>query len=126
MNSIAKTSNSVGDLNIPPSVATLFDVPILISINSSSTESEKLFTQISSLVNLSLKKDIGITLEPDSDGYIARSEDFPLFGYGDFPFEAIENIKHDIESLYYDLQADDNLTQEWQRYKDLFSEIIDG
>jgi len=75
------------------------------------------YIQINELITKELKSPFLITLEPDNEGYIAQSKDFPLYGYGDDKNEAINNLKFEIESLYFDLLKDDNFTQEWLDYK---------
>ncbi|MHA1268071.1 MAG: hypothetical protein DRP91_04815 [Candidatus Neomarinimicrobiota bacterium] len=79
---------------------------------------------IYTLVNKRLKKPLMVILESDDGGYIARSVDLPMYGYGDDAKEAIENLKYEIESLYNDLMADDNFSDEWLRYKSFLMEIV--
>jgi len=71
-----------------------------------------------------LRKPIKITLEEDGEGFIAKTIDFPLFGYGDFPKEAVSNLEYEIESLYEDLLKDDNFSKDWLEIKKALSEII--
>jgi hypothetical protein len=80
--------------------------------------------RITSLPNKELKKPILITLDRDESGFISRTVDFPLYGYSDNPDSAIENLKHEIESLYDDLMEDDNFSEEWLKYKSLLKEFI--
>ncbi len=75
------------------------------------------FIQIKKLVTKKLKTPFIITIEPDDEGYIAQIKEFPLFGYGDEKQEAIDNLKYEIESLYFDLLNDNNFSQEWLDYK---------
>ena len=71
-----------------------------------------------------LKNPIDAIVEPDDEGFIARTIDFPLFGYGDDRIEAIEALKSEIESLYEDLMEDDNFTEEWKGIKDYLKEQV--
>lgn len=71
-----------------------------------------------------LKSPMDVIVEPDDDGFIARTVDFPLFGYGDDRIEAIETLKSEIESLYEDLMEDDNFTEEWKGIKDYLKEQV--
>ncbi|NOY77777.1 MAG: hypothetical protein GXO76_07905 [Calditrichaeota bacterium] len=84
---------------------------------------KKLF-ELRELHKKKLRKPIKITLEEDGEGFIAKTIDFPLFGYGDFPKEAISNLKYEIESLYEDLLKDDDFSKEWLEIKKALSEII--
>ena len=80
-------------------------------------DSELEYIQINELITKKLKSPLLVTLEPDDEGYIAQSKEFPLYGYGDDKNEAIDNLKFELESLYFDLLKDDNFTQEWLEYK---------
>ncbi len=57
-----------------------------------------------------LLKPLDAIVDPDDGGFIARSIDLPLYGYGDDPTEAVQALKNEIESLYDDLMTDDNFT----------------
>jgi hypothetical protein len=73
-------------------------------------------------------------LSPSKWPFLARftptgvsSYDFPLFGYGDDRIEAVEALKSEIESLYFDLMEDDNFTEDWQGLKEFFKhQVIDS
>jgi hypothetical protein len=78
------------------------------------------------LVTLSLREPIQVMLEPDGDGFIARSADIPLYGFGDDRMEALQALKVEIESTYRDLLVDDDFSQEWLSVKQfLKARIID-
>ena len=73
-----------------------------------------------------LRSPLDIIIEIDGEGFIARSVDFPLFGYGDDRIEAIDALKSEIESLHTDLMKDDNFTDEWIGIKNfLKKQVID-
>lgn len=91
--------------------------------NLDSFEQSRIF-KITTLPTKKLKEPIEAILEPDDEGYIIRTIDFPLYGYGDDSIEAIQNLKYEIESLYDDLMEDDNFSDEWLRYKSVLLEII--
>jgi len=92
-------------------------------IQKEKTETSKFF-KISALLTKKLLKPIDAILETDDCGFISRSVDLPLYGYGDDPIESIQNLKHEIESLYNDLMEDDNFSNEWLQYKSFLKEII--
>lgn len=102
---------------------------ITFTVVSTSTKtkifpSQQEHRQITELPNKNLKKAILITVEPDEDGFIAKTIDLPLYGYGDDREEAINELKHEIESLYDDLMTDDNFTEEWLERKKLLKTWI--
>ncbi len=76
------------------------------------------------LPTLKLKSPLNAILEDDSDGFICRLIDIPLYGFGDDRLESVENLKYEIESLYNDLMEDDNFSDEWLEYKRFLNEIV--
>ena len=83
-----------------------------------------MFTQILSLETKRLLAALSVLVEQDGPEYIAQTIDFPLYGSGDTPSEAIEMLKSEIESLYNDLMEDDNFSNEWLTKKKLLSAIV--
>ena len=65
-------------------------------------------------------------LESDGNGYIARTAEIPLYGSGDTPEEAVDMLKREIESLYEDLQENDQFTEEWLRIKSFLTDSLAG
>ena len=65
-------------------------------------------------------------LEPDENGYIARTAEIPLYGVGDTPEEAIEMLKREVESLYDDLQEGEQFAEDWLGIKRFLTECIAG
>lgn len=82
------------------------------------------FVEIGVLPHKLLRQPLSALLENDGDGFIARSIDLPLFGYGDDPIEAVNNLKAEIESLYDDLMEDDQFSAEWLNYKRFLQERV--
>ncbi len=80
--------------------------------------------EINRLINYSLNQNIEVVIEPDDDGFIARNTDPPLYGFGDSPEEALDALKYEIESLYHDLNQDDNFTSDWFKIRRLLGKII--
>lgn len=80
--------------------------------------------QIHVLSSRELKKPIDATVEIDDDSYIAQTVDFPLYATGETPSDAISSLKCEIETLYYELQEDDNFSEEWLNYKNFLNKII--
>jgi predicted RNase H-like HicB family nuclease len=81
--------------------------------------------QIHTLVSRKLSKPIDVIIEPDDGGFIARNPDLPLYGFGDDRCEAIEMLKLEIETLYFDLNEDDNITDSWVLIKAFLNGIIE-
>lgn len=79
---------------------------------------------INRLVHKSLLSPLEILIEPDDYGFLARTPDLPLYGYGEDRMEAIDMLKREIESLYEDLMEDDNFSDEYLRIKDFLSKKI--
>lgn len=80
---------------------------------------------INRLVTKDLSAPMTVFIEPDADGYIARAPDVAsLFGFGDTRFEALDALKHEIESLYMDLMTDGEFTKEWLGIKYFLAGIV--
>lgn len=75
------------------------------------------FFIINFLAGRQLRRPLTAIVEPDGDGYISRTPDLPLYGFGDDPINAIDALNREIVSLYNDLQQDDNFTEDWLRIK---------
>ena len=85
-----------------------------------------LVVNLGRLIRRSLREPLQVILEPDGEGFIARSADIPLYGYGDDRIEALNALKSEIESLYDDLMEDDAFSQEWLNVKRfLKAKVID-
>ncbi len=82
------------------------------------------FVKIDCLPHKKLLSQIDVVIEPDSNGFIARTLDIPLYGYGEDPIEAIDSLKYEIETLYNDLMEDDNFTDDWLRIKEYLNDKI--
>ena len=63
-------------------------------------------------------------IEPDGDGFIARTVDLPLYGSGEDVIEAVDMLKREIVSLYEDLMEDDDFSDEWLKIKVFLKKII--
>jgi len=91
------------------------------------SESDKVnpgFIKINLLPNMNLSAPLDAVVEPDDNGFIARTTDIPIYGYGDDPIEAVDALRCEIESLYNDLLEDDEFTEEWLKVKEFLSERI--
>jgi hypothetical protein len=73
---------------------------------------------------MNLGAPLDAVVEPDDNGFIARTTDIPIYGYGDDPIEAVDALRCEIESLYNDLLEDDEFTEEWLKVKEFLSERI--
>ena len=81
-------------------------------------------THLQRLQYRSLTDPLEVTIQQDKNGFIARTPDIPLYGYGEDLIEAIEMPKREIESLYEDLIEDDNLSDEWVEIKEFLKRRI--
>lgn len=82
------------------------------------------FIKINTLPNKLLRLPIDVVVEPDDHGFLARTADLPLYGYGDDPVEAVQMLKREIESLYNDLLDDDSFNEEHLRLKEFLKAAI--
>lgn len=85
---------------------------------------EPVIINIDKLLEKRLRRSISVVLERDDDGYIAKISQLPLYGFGDTKKEALDHLKFEIESLYAELNEDDNFTDEWLKYRDWLSGLI--
>ncbi|NOX34472.1 MAG: hypothetical protein GXP56_12190 [Deltaproteobacteria bacterium] len=89
-----------------------------------SKKNEAIIIKLNMLETKRLRNPLDVIIEEDSEGFIARTVDFSLFGCGDDRIEAIDALKFEIESLYFDLIEDDNFTEEWLSIKNFLIELI--
>jgi len=82
--------------------------------------------RISRLPNRNLVSPLDAVVESDGDGYIARTIDFPLYGNGEDPIEALDNLRANIEELYEDLLEEDEFTEEWLSIKRFLIEKVES
>lgn len=80
--------------------------------------------KLQTLRHFKLTAPLDVVVEPDDNGFIARTVDLPLFGFGDDVVEALSVLKEEIESLYNDLMEDDKFTDEWLRYKNFLKKRV--
>lgn len=80
--------------------------------------------KINLLPNKDLKSPIDAVVERDGEGFLARTIEMPLYGYGEDVIEAVDALKYEIESLYDDLMEDDNFTDEFLRIKEYLRKRI--
>jgi len=92
--------------------------------SAESKKNEAIVIKLNMLETKRLRNPLDVIIEEDDDGFIARAVDFALFGYGDDRIEAIEALKSEIESLYFELIEDDNFTEEWLSIKSFLKESI--
>jgi predicted RNase H-like HicB family nuclease len=96
----------------------------IAEIISEECDGEAMTLRIQRLKTKELKAPLDILIEPDADGFIAKAPDLPLYGYGDDRDEAIRNLQAEIETLYDDLMADDNFSEEWLQVKTFLKERV--
>jgi predicted RNase H-like HicB family nuclease len=84
----------------------------------------KAHVQLNRLPHKILKLPLDVLVEPDDQGFLARTPDLPLYGYGEDRIEAIDMLKREIESLFDELIESDHLSEEWLSIKSFLSERI--
>jgi hypothetical protein len=83
------------------------------------------YVRLNVLIHKRLKIPLDVLVEPDANGFIARTIDFPLYGFADNPFEALTILKREIEMVYDELVADNDFTPDWLRIKEFLVRAID-
>ena len=84
----------------------------------------KAHVQLNRLPHKILKLPLDVLVEPDDQGFLARTPDLPLYGYGEDRIEAIDMLKREIESLFDELIESDHLSEERLSIKSFLSERI--
>jgi uncharacterized protein YqgQ len=84
----------------------------------------KIHVQLNRLPHKNLKLPLDVLVEPDDQGFLARTPDLPLYGYGEDRIEAIDMLKREIESLFDELLEDNHLSEEWLNIKSFLTERI--
>ncbi len=128
-------STSIGELYPKPEPQEYpMDIPRQVELDRKVSELEEktikiikdhaVTVRINNLIEKRLSCSLDIIVEPDGEGFIARTPDLPLYGYGDDRIDAIDMLKREIESLYEDLIQDDDFSAEYLLIKDYLSGII--
>jgi len=84
--------------------------------------SSQVHIQINRLSNNVLKAPLDVLVEPGEQGFVARTPDLPLVGYGQDRIEAIDMLKGEIESLFEELRENDDVSEEWLGIKNFLAE----
>ncbi|GAB6036174.1 hypothetical protein JCM15519_07330 [Fundidesulfovibrio butyratiphilus] len=64
------------------------------------------------LIDLFLKIPLHVIIEPDEEYWIARCPDLPLlYGTDESPYEAVEMLKREVESTYYELMGEAKMSK---------------
>jgi hypothetical protein len=87
-------------------------------------KNEGIVIKLNMLETKRLRNPLDVIIEEDDEGFIARAVDFTLFGYGDDRIEAIDALKFEIESLYFELMEDDNFSEEWLSVKNFLKDSV--
>jgi hypothetical protein len=88
------------------------------------SKNEAIVIKLNMLGTKQLRNPLDVIIEEDDEGFIARAVDFPLFSYGDDRIEAIDALKFEIESLYFELMEDDNFSEEWLSVKNFLKDSV--
>jgi len=84
--------------------------------------SSQVHIQLNRLPNNTLKAPLDVLVEPGEQGFVARTPDLPLAGYGQDRIEAIDMLKGEIESLFEELRENDDVSEEWLGIKKFLTE----
>lgn len=89
-----------------------------LSITKCGADDKLQVIMLDRLIKLKFFTPISAIIEPDADAFIVRCPELPVFGFADDPIDAINSLKREIESLYYELMEDDNFSPQWLIYKE--------
>ncbi|MFH2057334.1 MAG: hypothetical protein ABIJ59_00345 [Pseudomonadota bacterium] len=103
-----------------PHIATYIEQLNLLKL----PKNEAIVIKLNMLETKRLRNPLDVIIEEDDEGFIARAVDFNLFGYGDDRIEAIDALKFEIESLYFELMEDDNFSEEWLSVKSFLKDSV--
>jgi hypothetical protein len=84
----------------------------------------KVHVRINRLPRKTLNSPLDVLVEAGDKGFVARTPDLPLHGYGENRIEAIDMLKREIESLFDELLENEDLSEERQDIKRFLSEKI--
>jgi hypothetical protein len=99
--------------------------PAVTGNPSSPGASPALAKVLRSAGSLALGQPLVVTVEPDGDIYIARTSALPdLYGTGDSVDAAKDSLGREIESLWNDLNEDEEFTEEWRDIRARLAQII--
>ncbi|MEW5721873.1 MAG: hypothetical protein AB1896_02110 [Thermodesulfobacteriota bacterium] len=71
-----------------------------------------------------LREPLDVIVEFEEDGYIARAVDLDRYGLGDDPFEAVADLKNEVEQFYDELLSQGKMTDNLKRVKIFLDSII--
>lgn len=77
---------------------------------------------------LRLLKPLVVQLEQEGECYIARCDEFDAFGYGEDPFQAVDDLRQSFSELYWTLKDSQavlakGLFSVWQRLREVVQEL---
>ena len=87
--------------------------------------SADLVVQVHTLKTKRLIAPLSAIVRADDDFFLATLVDMPVFGTGDSPESAIDELKAEVEALYQELQADDAFSDEWLNRKRLLNALVE-
>jgi len=98
---------------------------VVIDLEPNSDYTQLGYMKLRRLESLTLLSSLDIVVEPDSDGFFCKCIDIPqVYGHGDTPLEAIDMLKRETESLYYDLMEDDNWSDDFLKLKVFLKSVV--
>lgn len=96
-----------------------------ILVETRSTSALLSAVSVHSLLGHDLIRAFNVLVEADESAFLARAPDLPqLYGHGDTPQEAVDSLIDNVESLWEDLNADENFTDEWLLARDYLNSLV--
>ena len=124
VNTVVPSKEIFGRIDFYYSVSSILQNHEVVNLDPIYKVEESQVINVRVLPHKNLRQPLNIIIEPDGEGFLARTVDLPLYSYGDSKIEAINNLKDQIESLYDELMEDDEFSEEWLNYKRFLREII--
>jgi len=113
---------------LPPAQEEDDDIHVAIQTSATLTRATPKELEIGTLLDdrLRVKKAINIAMEQEGETYIARCDSLDEFGYGETPFDAIDDLRIVIAELYWTLKAErGNLSSDMARLWECLGELIE-
>ena len=79
---------------------------------------------IRSILSKRLTQYIRVVISEDGDSFLAEVEGTPFYGFGATPRKAFYMVRREIESIYAELEKDDDFSDDWLALRKFFEEIM--
>ncbi len=106
------------------SLYVMIDVERIKRGNDSTIGDPPVELELTRLNSFSLTAPLKIIVQPDGEGWLAETIDYPLYCYDETYTGAIEGLKLEIEDVYYDLMKDNDFSPSWLEIKNQLKTLL--